>query len=101
MLRCYSNSCVICTNPVESIDTVQERLLQVVASTLICQVTVSRLEITGIMIEALGVALVHPDILAILPLLHTLYSLLLTHNFASFHAHIDTVDLKFVAARHT
>ena len=73
-----------------------------VASSLICILAVSGLKITGIVIEALGVALVHPDILAILPLLGTLYSLLLAHNFASIHAHVDTtIDFKLLAAWNT
>ena len=72
-----------------------------VASSLICILTVGGLEITGVIIEALGVALVHSDILAILPFLGTLYSLLLAHNFASIHAHVDTIDFKLLAAWHT
>ena len=72
-----------------------------VASRLICILTVGGLEITGVIIEALGVALVNSDILAILPFLGTLYSLLLTHNFASIHAHVDTIDFKLLAAWHT
>ena len=72
-----------------------------VASSLICILTVSGLEITCIIIEALGVALVHSDILAILPFLGTLYCFLLAHNFASIHAHVDTIDFKLLAAWHT
>ena len=75
--------------------------MHVAAVLIICILTVSGLEITGIMIEALGVALVHSDILAILPLLSALYSLLLTKYFASIHAHVDTIDFKFFAAWHT
>lgn len=72
-----------------------------ITSSLVCILTVSRLEITGIIIEAMGVALVHSDILAILPILGTLYGLLLAHNFASIHAHTDTINFELIAAWHT
>ena len=74
--------------------------MHVVSRRLICILTVGGLEITGVIIEALGVALVYSDIL-VLPLLSSLYSLLLTEYFASILTHVDTIDFKLLAAWHT
>ena len=61
------------------------------------------MKVTAMVEEALGVTLVHPDILAVLPLrdVDAIYGLLLAKYFAALHAHVETFKVKVIAAWHT